>query len=799
MDEKIYQTIQLAGLFHDIGKYLQLGDSGMLDVRGRHPQISANFIQAFARKFEPFANVDLLKELVRRHHESSDYPEELRVQSAPADIRPLAYLINRSDNYSSFERKKETLVSKNHGSVALASVFSRITMEKPAPEPQYYNYGDYRPGNAFPKEKNSFSGVQVTKSVQEFETTIKRIFDKDINNFDIIFSQFLSILQRYTWCSPSNTQEALPDVSLYDHLKTTCAISACLYLYHLDNSDLTEKSITDDYKEKFLLAVGDLSGIQKYIFDIAHGGGGGVARRLRARSFMVSAILESVSYSILELFNLPLANIVISSGGKFYILLPRIAGAEERLAQFRKELENYLYHRYRGGLAVNLAWVSLAGKDFHDFGQVLLNLSELLQDSKSRPFSSILAIGSAWSSELFVCPQDKVGQDLCDGCKKEFATVQVEDALMCHYCEQDLLMGKALIKAKYVSYKKGVPERPNEFAVLQNYVVSLHDHVGNIHYGAPLLVQKINEPNIEEISKWPGTFRYLANYIPADENNSAYSFDTLAKSSKGKPYIGYFKADVDSLGQIFIYGLLGENGENWNSISRLTTLSRMLDLFFSGWVEEALRKKYNRCYSVFSGGDDLFLVGPWSELVDFAHELRVQFDNFTGSNQNLTLSASLIMGRPKVPIARMAGRAECALEKAKETVLPNYRSGRNQLFAFDTIFKWNYSQVLSKQAKELALWIEDGTAPISVVRKLASYSRIFQEYFWDQSKSAGLRYLPLLAYEIGRNFANAARPEKMAARDWLKSLMNFQDENASLHYLDYIIGYALYATRRERE
>ena len=37
----------------------------------------------------------------------------------------------------------------------------------------------------------------------------------------------LGILEHFTWCIPSATN-VFPDISLYDHLKTTAAIAACL-------------------------------------------------------------------------------------------------------------------------------------------------------------------------------------------------------------------------------------------------------------------------------------------------------------------------------------------------------------------------------------------------------------------------------------------------------------------------------------------------------------------------------------------------------------------------------------------
>lgn len=141
-------------------------------------------------------------------------------------------------------------------------------------------------------------------------------------DFHVLFTHLLAVLERYTWCLPSNSQEEIPDISLYDHLRTTAAIAACLYIYHCEKNEWDITSIKDSRKEKFRLVVGDLSGIQSYIFDISHHGAGGVAKRLRARSFYLSMLSEVASHKVLHTFGLPISNIIMASGGKFYILLP---------------------------------------------------------------------------------------------------------------------------------------------------------------------------------------------------------------------------------------------------------------------------------------------------------------------------------------------------------------------------------------------------------------------------------------------------------------------------------------------
>jgi CRISPR-associated protein Csm1 len=44
-----------------------------------------------------------------------------------------------------------------------------------------------------------------------------------------------------------------------------------------------------------MIVLGDISGIQNYLFDVADAGGWGQARRLRARSFYIQVLAEAAA------------------------------------------------------------------------------------------------------------------------------------------------------------------------------------------------------------------------------------------------------------------------------------------------------------------------------------------------------------------------------------------------------------------------------------------------------------------------------------------------------------------------
>ena len=108
-NSKEYQTVVLAALLHDIGKFIGRGSFKMLD-KGQHPKFSSDFVSAFNDIFSPCCDVPLLQELVQRHHETKQYfaPEFLVQNIEDSHVRALATLVSKADNLSSAERGRSS-------------------------------------------------------------------------------------------------------------------------------------------------------------------------------------------------------------------------------------------------------------------------------------------------------------------------------------------------------------------------------------------------------------------------------------------------------------------------------------------------------------------------------------------------------------------------------------------------------------------------------------------------------------------------------------------------------------------
>ena len=192
--------------------------------------------------------------------------------------------------------------------------------------------------------------------------------------------------------------------------------------------------------------------------------------------------------------------------------------------------------------------------------------------------------------------------------------------------------------------------------------------------------------------------------------------------------------DVDNLGRIFSEGL-----SDSVSISRISTLSSQMDMFFSGFVnniasqfkvysnvndiedwkskfkdiklelqddfnddvetvtiyklkygvklspeEEFNLEKYEipTIHINYSGGDDLLVLGPYDDIILFAEELRNKFKEWTCNNPSINLSAGINIVSPKFPIGKAAIMSEDYLETSKSC-------GRNKITLFGEVVNWD--------------------------------------------------------------------------------------------------------------
>ncbi len=635
---------------------------------------------------------------------------------------------------------------------------------------------------------------------------------QQINRNDVgrLTTHLLASLQRYTTRLPVHYD----DLAFYDHARLTSAIALCLYRYHA--AQPTEAALlAGEDAERFCLLVGDLSGIQTYIFDIASIGPGGVARRLRARSFYLSTLADLLGRQVAWRLGLPDTNLLMASGGKFYVLAPNTADLAANIAQLRYEIDSWLLEQFNGEIGVHLAGLPFSGAAFRasspdqpGFGSLIGRLGQLLNREKRRRSHSILSNAGIWSDDAFVLRQrDFAGRSECVSCHKFPAEIE---ATLCQQCQRDLVLGAQLPRVRYLAYyapgATGAEQATLPMPLGWSARVLASADLTTV--GNPALVLKLNDPQIDELIAHPASFRYLANYVPTNRDGAGLSFEEIAKANpeapQGRELLGYLKADVDYLGMLFAEGLR-RDGSSFDTAPQIAALSRELDLFFSAGIQRLLSQTaaFQRVYTIFSGGDDLFLVGPWDQAVQLAFAIRQGLQRSTGMHPDITLSAGVLFTRPRYPIARAAGDAEDALELAKERTWTDghgRQRTRDQISILGDTLHWDAANTIFAELEQLRLTSANLTS--ALLYDLIQFGEAYRR--WQASKSnpadqtTALRYKAHFAYTIARNLRRGDPVLYGWADQLIRSLHGDAQPSLTIQHLGLIATYLLYARRERR-
>lgn len=122
------ERVILGGLLHDIGKFIGRSEKykAMCSIGRQHPHLSWWFIKYLEEK-KIIEDDRVLEELVLKHHEGSSFPSDINLATLEdKELRKLAYIVARADNYSSAERIEEESIQRRYTKVPLDSMFGNI-------------------------------------------------------------------------------------------------------------------------------------------------------------------------------------------------------------------------------------------------------------------------------------------------------------------------------------------------------------------------------------------------------------------------------------------------------------------------------------------------------------------------------------------------------------------------------------------------------------------------------------------------------------------------------------------------
>lgn len=780
--EKEYHTVILGALLHDVGKYIQRARGKILG-KGKHPKISSNFVEEFKQYFNKCVDAELLKILAKKHHESNRFEDDLNVNAIEDDhLRSLARLVSFADNMASYERAKKSEKPTHYRKASLASVFhlAQLINQKPILTrylPITHVESINNEPQIFSQESPENDLEKATNIINQFYTEFSKIVNNvDWRNFRTVYSMIYSLFQQYLAYLPADTQTDPPDISLFDHNRMCSAIAACLYQYHIVNDEISEKAIIKG-GERCILLGGDISGIQSYLYGISTIGAGGVAKRLRARSFYLQMLSDIASFKIIEKFSLPYANIIMSSGGNFYILLPNLENISGHLDDLRKKCDEWLLENFHGALTLNLAWVKVADRDFglvnekSGFGNVLNKLRNTLRKTKLNTLSTALVKNNEWKPKQFEgkpFPKEVSDCTVCGRFPISKSSEPGGENDICLACHQDLILGSQLPQSEYIIYSNKPTPSGIQCFDWSFYITKEIEKISE----EPYYITRINNPDLNDVCHYPANYRFLANYVSTDSEGKIRTFEEIATMSSMlnedtiRGFLAVIKIDVDHLGQVFSEGLGRDSPPGFDTASRIATLSRFFDHFFTGWIHWLLKNEFPFSYTVYSGGDDLFIVSSQTEALKIVSRIQEGFCNLT-NNIELTISAGIIVVKPNLPIAHTAEYAEMALKEAKKK--------RNQLCIMNHLIEWNDLPLIEKTV----YLFEKETPKSAFLYQLLRISKMWIK--WRQNRDPRqLRFIPLLAWTIIRNLKKGTKLFYWATRLIQFNVNNFDCTEAKI-------------------
>lgn len=693
-------------LLHDIGKVCYRA----MNKRINHSKLGGDFLEQYLKSNE---ETERLLNCVRYHHK--DY-----LQKAKLDKNDLAYIVYEADNIASgMDRRENEGEEKGFDpKLNLDSIFSVFYSDKEIQVANKYPliYKDINKSFNYPRTDISLA---TNSNYEALLNKIKSHFiTKDISQISI--NQLLQIIEEGFSYVPSSTNRAeVCDISLYVHSKITSAVASCMKLYFDEQQIQDYKKYCFNSGSKifrnekiYLLVSGDISGIQDFIYTIPSKG---ALKTLRGRSLYIDLLLEEFIDEYLEQIGLSRANVLYSGGGHFYILAPNIEDTKKSIDKLQAKMNRWLMENIGINLYLAIGTAECSANNLMKSeaqGNLFAIVNKKLKDDKTIRYSK----DEDFLEHIFNVEKEedtaKKECNICHNLVDKLWKYNSDEEIACEFCLNLYKLGQDILTQDLV------------------FVISEEKIDGGIKIFGKDKDLYMYAVNIEDIDMFKGKILriysknnllesdlairlYLADYSAKNENDEVMTFDDLAKSSckidKGIKRLGVLRLDVDDLGIAFSSGFVSdkdkiEDNLRYATLSRYADLSKDISMFFKVAINKICAGDLTGCVDfeekafnifgiakapkrkvniIYAGGDDLFLVGAWDEVLEVAIDINRAFKQFT--NGKLTLSAGMAMFSPTYPISKMAEIAGLLVQMSKSKKDKNSIA----LFGMETNLKAN--------------------------------------------------------------------------------------------------------------
>ena len=778
------KVLILGSLFHDIGKFVQRCYPDR--VLRPHPVEGKLFLEENLSIKEHLTRIIGSEEhflamlgIILNHHKPTTDIEKI-VQAADrlsASERELLEA-NEEDPERKWENKH------------LCSVFSKLKlMSSEESKPRYFNHRYLIDKNY--EELIPASGSQDSlfsydsRDLENFRNDLEQIlsFYEVEDDFSTIVNLILILFEKYLWCIPDFTGNPQTDISLFNHSKDVSGLSLALH-----------KSVSGS--KKLNLIVGDIPGIQDYIFDLYSTKR--VAKTLRGRSIFVQVLSRNFATVLLEELGLTECNLVMLAGGKFYIIAPCSENFSQIYEKANNSIEKFLWDNFNAEMSFNSAYADFDYEDLMNkkitFGSIVEKANDLLLRNRKKLFSQILFPNGEVDEAKFVFNHEYIIPEDLDS-----------NNIKCKLTNKPIPEGKhetldevdSVLKQAHLEYSIG-DEIPDD-----NMLVEIERDGLTVRRIFPIrkfeglkesrkillnpdldtIINVVKEKKDNKLDFLRNTrVIEVANYVRMNERGltkeemdkyeddqpgNVMTFAKLASQGEGVNYLALIKGDIDNLGMLMALGLDSDVADkSLSAISRTTTMSNHLKYFFSFYLNNFLKEHHSNTYTIFAGGDDLMLITPQSDSINLIDSLNKKFESFACYNKEVHASYSITHFKDHTPIKLVnvfADENQEYVKKKKKGESDELKSdslnasvNKASTLIFESKIKNSELQDVLHKSEKMIGWVRENDVnskkgvSMGVLRNLLSYSEMMKGYRAN-GDTRKLMWHPLLSYSINRN------------------------------------------------
>ena len=417
----------------------------------------------------------------------------------------------------------------------LRSIFSHLNGEHPG-----YSVPAARPDGALHDPVQDAPDIPAAVYRELYQELTGQLTDLQFSPAQA--NALLGLLESQCSALPASTaRDEDRDISLYDQLKLTAALAACVseYLQQADAFSLLDTPAELRREPAFLLYTADFSRIQRFIYTVHTEG---ALRSLRSRSFFLELLMEHYTDELLDGCGLTRTNIIYSGGGHCYLLLPNTAAVQQTLADWNRAFNGWLNEQFGVQLFLANGWTPCSAND-------LCNVP-----AEASPYKALFRRVNAEG----LCPW-------CNRFANLSAQIQNQSIYLVHSTPRPSAFALPGIRGskRFLSFS-------NDSALCADAVRS---------YTKNRLVRTLS----------PSINLFVGDY--AASNN----IEDLADQSEGIRRVAICRMDVDNLGQAFIAGF--EQPDQTDPVQRMkyinlfraAAFSRQMSLFFKYHINGLLQ------------------------------------------------------------------------------------------------------------------------------------------------------------------------------------------------------------------